>query len=65
MQTPALDWHKASFCQTGECVEIAAYNDVVLMRSSVMPESGYLRFTPEEFATFLEAAKTGEFSLAR
>jgi hypothetical protein len=30
-----------------------------------MPESGYLRFTPEEFATFLEAAKTGEFSLAR
>lgn len=65
MQTPALDWHKASFCQTGECVEIAAYNDVVLMRSSVKPESGYIRFTPEEFATFLEAAKVGEFSLVR
>jgi hypothetical protein len=65
MQTPALDWHKASFCQTGECVEIAAYNNVVLMRSSAQPESGYIHFTPEEFATFLDAAKAGEFSLVR
>lgn len=64
MQTPALDWHKASFCQTGECVEIAAYNDIVLMRSSVRTESGCIQFTPEEFATFLEAAKAGKFSLA-
>jgi Domain of unknown function (DUF397) len=65
MQTPALDWHKASFCQTGECAEIAAYNDVVLMRSSAQPESGYVYFTPEEFTSFLEAAKSGEFDLVR
>jgi hypothetical protein len=65
MQTPALDWHKASFCQTGECVEIAAYNDVVLMRNSAQPESGYVYFTPEEFDSFLGAAKSGEFDLAR
>jgi hypothetical protein len=65
MQTSALDWHKASFCQTGECIEIAAYNDVVLMRSSSQPESGYVYFTPEEFNSFLEAAKSGKFDLIR
>jgi hypothetical protein len=65
MQTPALDWHKASFCQTGECVEIAAYNDAVLMRSSAQPESGYVFFTPEEFTLFLGAAKAGEFDFTR
>jgi Domain of unknown function (DUF397) len=65
MQTPALDWHKASFCQTGECVEIAEYNDVVLMRNSAQPESGHIYFTPEEFTTFLGAAKAGEFGLVR
>lgn len=63
MQTSELDWHKASFCQTGECVEIAAYNDLVLMRSSAQPKMGYVYFTLEEFSSFLEAAKSGEFDL--
>ena len=65
MQTLALDWHKASFCQTGECVEIAEYNDVVLMRNSAQPESGYIHFTPDEFFSFLGAVKSGEIDLVR
>lgn len=60
-----LDWRKASFCQTGECVEIAANNGAVLMRNSAQPEMGFVSFTPEEFNTFLGAAKAGEFDLAR
>jgi hypothetical protein len=66
MQTPPLDWHKASLCQTGECVEIATFNDTVVMRSSARPESsGYLYVTPEDFSTFIQAAKAGRFDLAR
>jgi hypothetical protein len=64
MNNSALDWYKASFCQTGECVEVAAYNDVVLMRNSAQPESGYVYFTPQEFNGFLVALKSGEFDLA-
>lgn len=63
-QTLQLDWHKASFCQTGECVEIAAHNDVVLMRSSRQPDSGYIYFTPEEFSIFLQRAKAGNYNPA-
>lgn len=65
MQTRALDWHKSSLCQTSECVEISAYNDMVLMRSSSEPESGYIYFTEEEFSGFLRAAKAGKFDLFR
>jgi Domain of unknown function (DUF397) len=67
MQTPALEWHKSSFCQTSECVEISEYNGTVLMRNSAQPasESGYIYFTEEEFSAFLKAAKAGQFDLAR
>jgi hypothetical protein len=63
MQTPALDWHRSSLCQTGECVEIATFNDTVVMRSSAHPESGFLRFTPEDFSVLIGAAKAGRFDL--
>jgi len=65
MQTSALDWHRASLCQTGECVEIATFNDTVVIRSSAQPESGYLYFTPEDFSLFLGAVKAGGFDMAR
>ena len=65
MQTSALDWHRSSLCQTGECVEIATFNDTVVMRSSAHAESGFLHFTPEEFSVFIGAAKAGRFDLVR
>jgi hypothetical protein len=36
---------------------------MVLMRSSAMPESGYIYITEEEFSVFLGAAKAGKFDL--
>jgi len=55
-----LDWRRASFCQNGECVWIAAQNGSVIMRSS-QPDSAWLYFTPEEFGAFLDDAKAGAF----
>jgi len=62
-QAKALVWQKASFCQTGECVELAAQEGAVIMRSSSQPDAGYLYFTAEEFGLFLRRAKAGEFDL--
>lgn len=64
MQTPALDWHRSSLCQTGECVEISDHDNTVLMRNSARPESGYIFFTREEFGSFVKAVKAGQFDLA-
>ena len=61
MQGASLDWCKASFCQAGECVEIAEYGEAVIMRSSAHPDAGYLCFTAKEFGSFLAGAKAGEF----
>jgi hypothetical protein len=65
MQTPSLTWNKSSLCQNGECVEIATYDDMVVMRSSALPDLGYVYFSPEEFGAFLGAVKAGEFNLVR
>jgi hypothetical protein len=61
MHAPPLDWFKASFCQNGECVEIAAYSGTVIMRNSAQPDSTYAYFTTEAFGSFLKRAKAGEF----
>jgi hypothetical protein len=59
-----LAWYRASLCAAGECVEIAAHEDVVIMRNSAYPDAGYLYFSPREFGSFVMAAKAGEFGLA-
>lgn len=64
MQGASFNWYRASFCQTGECVEIAAHEDAVIMRSSTQPGGSYIYFSPKEFGSFLAAAKAGEFDPA-
>lgn len=57
-----LNWQKASLCQTGECVEIASYNGMVVMRNSSRPQEGQAYFTAKEFSLFVQSAKAGEFN---
>lgn len=61
MRGASLNWCRSSLCQTGECVEIAAHEDVVVMRSTAHPDAGYIYFDPNEFGSFLAAVKAGEF----
>jgi len=58
--TARLDWRKGSRCGGGACLEVAKRNGEVLVRDSKNP-AVVLAFTPEEWAAFMEAVKSGEF----
>jgi Domain of unknown function (DUF397) len=54
-------WRSSSFCNDNACVEVAIRNHDVSVRRS--GDSGLvLTFTHEEWATFLDGVKAGEFT---
>jgi Domain of unknown function (DUF397) len=53
-------WRRGSECGNGECVEVAAAADSVLVRSSQRPEV-VLEFTASEWRVFARALQAGEF----
>jgi hypothetical protein len=55
-------WRKASLCQSGECVEVAELNGMIVMRDSKDPTGHMLRYTTEEFRFLIRAIKAGEYN---
>lgn len=51
-------WHRS--CDSGACVELAALEDAVVLRSSVAPDAT-LTLSRAEWAEFLAGAKEGLF----
>lgn len=47
----------------GSCVEARRYNGLIEVRNSKNPEAGVVRFTTEEWDSFLYGAKRGEFDV--
>jgi hypothetical protein len=54
-------WRKASFCASGECVEVAQQEDMIVLRDSKEPRGNLLRYTTEEWESFVRGVKAGEF----
>lgn len=54
-------WRKSSFCASGECVEVAAHSGMIVLRDSKEPSGGMLRYTTEEWQSFVKGIKAGEF----
>jgi hypothetical protein len=55
-------WRKASASDaTGQCVEVRADGDDVLVRDSKAPDGGTLRLTRAQFAGFLGGCVEGQF----
>jgi len=54
-------WRKASFCQSGECVEVAQQDGAIVLRDSKEPGESVLRYTAEEWLAFVRGVKAGEF----
>ena len=51
MSTPAA-WLRASYCQNGECAEVAIGDGTVLVRDSKDPDGPQLKFTRAEWQAF-------------
>jgi hypothetical protein len=47
----------------GSCVEARRHNGLIEVRNSKNPEAGVVRFTVEEWDSFLYGAKRGEFDV--
>jgi hypothetical protein len=60
-QTEQPAWQKASFCASGECVEIAQQNGMIVLRDSKDPRGSMLHYTSEEWQSFVRGIKAGEF----
>jgi hypothetical protein len=59
---PDTDWVKASrSADTGQCVEMRRRHGLVEVRDSKDPDGPVLRFTPGEWAAFLDGVKHAEF----
>ena len=56
---PDSGWRKSSFCYSGECVEVAALDGMILMRDSKDPRGTVLRYSPDEWRSFVRAVRRG------
>jgi len=56
-----LTWRKASFCASGECLEVAQQDGVIILRDSVQPDGSMLHYAAREWRSFVRDIKAGEF----
>jgi len=54
-------WRKASLCASGECVEVAQKDDVIILRDSVQPRGRMLYYDAGPWRSFVRAIKTGRY----
>lgn len=58
-------WRKSSYSGgNGACVEVATVGGRVAVRDSKNPNGGVLLFTPNQWTTFLNDIRRGEFNLS-
>lgn len=56
-----LTWRTALSCDGGACVEVAADQDMILIRNSRKPGGPLLEYSPEEWHEFVSGIKKGDF----
>jgi hypothetical protein len=56
-------WRRSRRCANGTCVEVAKVGDDYLIRDSKNTEGTPLRFSADEWSTFVDAIRGGEFDL--
>jgi hypothetical protein len=54
-----VTWHKSSFSQVGDCVELAYGGGQVFVRDSKNPTGHVLVFNVTQWAAFIESVKSG------
>ena len=62
---PPLRWHKSAASGSGNCVEVAATRERVLVRDTKDRNGPVLSFTAAEWSAFLAGVADGAFSHER
>lgn len=60
-----LAWRKASFCASGECIEVAQRDGVIILRDSTQPSGRMLYYAAEEWRSFVQNVKTDGLNVRR
>ena len=55
-------WQRSRFCTDNACVEAAAFDGDILVRDSKDPDGPVLRFSREEWTSFLSGIHGGDFT---
>jgi Domain of unknown function (DUF397) len=58
-------WRRASFCASGECVEVSFRGDLIRVRGTndYQTPNRVLTYTRDEWGAFIAGVKAGEFDL--
>jgi hypothetical protein len=59
-----LAWRRSSQCNAGNCVEVAAQGDVIMVRSSADPEGVSVTFSCDTWREWISRVKEGVFDEA-
>jgi hypothetical protein len=57
--TASPAWRKATFCASGECLEVAQGNGVILIRDSVQPRGVVLQSAARDWQSLIGRVKAG------
>jgi hypothetical protein len=61
-ETDQLTWRKASYCQSGECIEVARPGTGgVLVRDSKQPDGRPLSLTSAQWHSLLDGIRSGKY----
>jgi hypothetical protein len=58
-----LQFTRSSFCASNACVEVAMTSTHVVVRNSVTPGAGVVKFDLGEWRAFTAGVQAGEFSV--
>jgi hypothetical protein len=62
-ETDQPTWFRASYCQSGECIEVARHSaGGMLVRDSKQPAGGTLSLTSAQWRSLLSGVKSGQYS---
>ena len=58
-------FRRASFCASGECVEVAQREGVIIFRDSTQPRGTMLHYAAGDFGVFVRRVKSGRLDSLR
>lgn len=58
-RTAQPTWRKATFCASGECIEVSQQSGAIMVRDSVQPHGAVLTYAASDWQTLVRSIKAG------